>query len=66
MKAMASKYGSVAERLAAPMTRAQSLRLKDLAKEAYQPERYAMDLSFDEAERRIVALKAEIVLADSF
>lgn len=66
MKAMASKYGSVAERLAPPMTRAQALRLKGLAKEAYQPGQYAMDLSFDEAARRIDALKAEIALADSF
>jgi hypothetical protein len=63
MKAMASKYGSVAEQLAAPMTRA---RLKGLSKEAYQPEHYAIGLSFDEAARRIDALKAEIALADSF
>lgn len=48
------------------MTRAQALRLKGLAEEAYQPEQYAVDLSFDEAERRIDALKAEIALADSF
>jgi hypothetical protein len=66
MKAMASKYGSVAEQLAAPMTRAQALRLKGLAKEAYQPEQCAVGLSFDEATRRIDALKAEIALADSF
>ena len=31
------------------MTRAQALRLKNLAEEAYQPERYATDLSFEEA-----------------
>jgi hypothetical protein len=43
------------------MTRAQALRLKGRAEEAYQPEQYAVDLSFDEA-----ALKAEIALADSF
>ena len=66
MKATAVKYGSVSERLAGPMTRAQALRLKSLAGEAYQPERYAADLSFDEAARRIDALKAEIALADSF
>jgi hypothetical protein len=48
------------------MTRAQALRLKNLAEEAYQPERYAMDLSFEEAAHRIDALKAEIALADSF
>jgi hypothetical protein len=48
------------------MTRAQALRLKGLAEEAYQPDKYAPDLSFDEAARRIDALKAEIALADSF
>jgi DUF3072 family protein len=66
MKAMVTKYGSVADRLAGPMTRAQALRLKSLAEEAYQPEQFAPDLSFDEAARRIDALKAEIALADSF
>jgi Protein of unknown function (DUF3072) len=48
------------------MTRAQALRLKDLAEEAYQPDQFAANLSFDEAVRRIDALKAEIALADSF
>ncbi len=66
MKAAASKYGAVSERLAGVMTRAQALRLKSLAEEAYQPEQFAANLSFDEAARRIDALKAEIALADSF
>jgi hypothetical protein len=66
MKAMVMKYGEVAGRLAGPMTRAQALRLKSLAEEAYQPEQYAANLSFDEAARRIDVLKAEIALADSF
>jgi len=66
MKAMTTKYSDVPDRLASAMTRAQALRLKNLAEEAYQPERYAMDLSFEEAARRIDALKAEIALADSF
>lgn len=66
MKAMVTKYGGVAGQFARSMTRAQALRLKDLAEEAYQPEQYATDLSFDEASRRIGALKAEIALADSF
>ena len=60
MKAVKSKYGSVTERLAAPRTRAQALRLKGVAKEAYQAEQYAVGLSFDEAARRIDTLKAEI------
>ena len=66
MKAVAPKYGPVLERLAGPMTLAQALRLKSLAGEAYQPDQYAVELSSDEAARRIDALKAEIALADSF
>ena len=48
------------------MTRAQSLRLKRLSEEAYQPAQYARDLSSSEAARRIQVLEAEIELADSF
>jgi Protein of unknown function (DUF3072) len=66
MKATAMKYGGVMERVGAPMTRAQALRLGDLAEEAYQPDQYAKNLSFEEAARRIDALNAEIALADSF
>ena len=66
MKAMVTKYGKVAERIGARMTRAQALKLKAFAEEAYQPEQYAADLTSDEAERRIDALRAEITLADSF
>ena len=63
---MTTKYSDVPDQLASTMTRAQAQRLKNLAEEAYQPERYATDLSFEEAARRIDALKAEIALADSF
>jgi Protein of unknown function (DUF3072) len=63
---MVTKYAGVAGRRAGPMTRAQALRLKELAEEAYQPEQYAPNLSSDEAARRIDALKAEIAQADSF
>jgi hypothetical protein len=48
------------------MTRAQGLRLKRLAEEAYQPGQYVRGLSFDEAARRIQVLEAEIELANSF
>ncbi|WP_244442307.1 MULTISPECIES: DUF3072 domain-containing protein [Bradyrhizobium] len=48
------------------MSRAQALRLRSLAEEAYQPNQYARDLTSEEAERRIDALRAEIALADSF
>jgi Protein of unknown function (DUF3072) len=66
MKATAMKYGGVLEQVGEQMTRAQALRLQTLAEEAYQPERYAKNLSLAEAARRIDALKAEIALADSF
>jgi len=66
MRNMAVKYGGLPERFGAQMTRAQASRLKSLAEEAYQPRQYARDLGFEEAERRINALKAEIALADSF
>lgn len=52
--------------LAEQMTRGQSLRLKRLSEEAYQPAQYARDLSFTEAARRIQVLEAEIELANSF
>jgi hypothetical protein len=66
MRAAAVKYGGVQERVTAQMSRAQALRLKSVAQEAYQPEQYASDLTLDEAARRIDALKAEIELADQF
>ena len=66
MKAAAVKYGGVQQRLSAQMSRAQTLRLKSVAEEAYQPEQYANELTFDEAARRIDVLKAEIELADQF
>jgi hypothetical protein len=66
MHATATRYGGVQQRLGAQMTRAQALRLKTLSEEAYQPGQYARDLTFEEAERRIGALRAEIALADSF
>ncbi len=66
MRAMTADGGDLAGRLARPMTPAQAMRLKDLAEEACQPDRYAAGLTFEEAARRIDALKAEIALADSF
>jgi hypothetical protein len=66
MKTPAARYGGVRERAGVQMTRIQALRLKGLAEEAYQPRQYARDLSFEEAERRIHVLEAEIALADSF
>jgi hypothetical protein len=66
MKTVTAKYHGLKERLAGQMTRAQVSRLKSLADEAYQPNQYATNLSSEEAERRIHALKAEIELANSY
>ncbi|UGY03065.1 DUF3072 domain-containing protein [Bradyrhizobium quebecense] len=67
MSMVAVRFGGVAERLGGLlMSRAQALRLRTLAEEAYQPNQYARDLTSEEAERRIDALRAEIALADSF
>jgi hypothetical protein len=66
METTTLRYGGVRERLGEQMTRSQANRLKSLSEEAYQPRQYARDLSFEEAQRRIHALEAEIALADSF
>lgn len=66
MKTTAAMSDEVKVRLHGPMTRAQALRLKGLAEEAYQPQQYTGGLSFEEAARRIDALRAEIALADSY
>jgi DUF3072 family protein len=66
MRTSLVKYGGVRELADAQMTRAQASRLRGLAEEAYQPKQYMRDLSFEEAERRIRALEAEIALANSF
>ena len=46
------------------MTRAQALRLR--TRRGPISRQYARDLTFEETERRINILKAEIALADSF
>jgi hypothetical protein len=62
----AKAYFTDKHQVAGQMTRAQVLRLRRLADEAYQPGQYARDLSFTEAAQRILALEAEIELANSF
>lgn len=54
------------DQITQPMTRTQAATLRSLSIEAYQPKQFAKNLSRDEAEARIAALKAEIALADSF
>jgi hypothetical protein len=48
------------------MTPRQFATLRTLSAEAYQPKLFERDLTAEEAERRIAALKAEIELANSF
>jgi hypothetical protein len=50
----------------APMTPRQLATLRTLSAEAYQPKLFEQNLTAQEAERRIAALKAEIELANSF
>ncbi|HMM90827.1 DUF3072 domain-containing protein [Bradyrhizobium sp.] len=50
----------------APMTPRQRATLRTLSAEAYQPILFEKNLTAQEAERRIAALKAEIELANSF
>ena len=54
------------DQLDAPMTPRQLAMLRTLSAEAYQPKLFEKDLTANEAERRIAALKAEIELANSF
>ena len=50
----------------APMTPRQLATLRTLSAEAYQPKLFERNLTAQEAERRIAALRAEIELANSF
>jgi DUF3072 family protein len=50
----------------APMTPRQLATLRSLSAEAYQPKLFEKNLTAQEAERRIAALRAEIALANSF
>jgi len=49
-----------------PMTPRQTAMLRTLSAEAYQPKLFEKNLTAQEADRRIAALKAEIELANSF
>jgi hypothetical protein len=66
MRNAAVRYGGIEEQIIAQMTRAQAMRLRTLAEEAYQPKLFERDLSQAEADRRIEVLRAEIDLANSF
>jgi hypothetical protein len=49
-----------------PMTPRQLATLRTLSAETYQPKLFEANLTAKEAERRIMASKAEIELANSF
>jgi hypothetical protein len=66
MRNAAVRYSGIEEQITAQMTRAQAMRLRTLAEEAYQPRLFERDLSQAEADRRIEVLRAEIELANSF
>lgn len=54
------------DQIDAPMTPRQLATLRTLSAEAYQPKLFEPNLTANEAEKRIAALKAEIELANSF
>jgi Protein of unknown function (DUF3072) len=59
-------YDKFPDRLSRPMSRGQAATLQTLAVEAYQPKLFEENLSREEADRRIEALRQEIALANSF
>jgi len=48
------------------MSRGQAATLRTLSVEAYQPKLFEKNLTREEADRRIEALRQEIALANSF
>jgi hypothetical protein len=48
----------------APMTAAQQAELKQLAKDAFEPDAFGQHLTQDEAARRIATLRAKLKLQD--
>jgi hypothetical protein len=59
-------YDKFPDRLSRPMSRGQAATLGTLSVEAYQPKLFEEDLTREEADRRIEALRQEIALANSF
>jgi hypothetical protein len=59
-------YDRYPDRLKGPMSRGQANTLRSLSIETYQPKQFADDLTAEEADRRIEALRQEIELANSF
>ena len=59
-------YDQFPDRLSRPMSRGQAVTLRTLSVEAYQPKLFENNLTVEEADRRIEALRLEIALANSF
>jgi hypothetical protein len=59
-------YDQFPDRLSRPMSRGQAATLRTLSVEAYQPKLFEKNLTVEEADRRIEALRQEIALANSF
>jgi hypothetical protein len=62
----AESYDQFPDRLSGPMSRGQAATLRTLSVEAYQPKLFEKNLTREEADRRIEALRQEIALANSF
>jgi Protein of unknown function (DUF3072) len=62
----AMSYDKFPDRLSRPMSRGQAVTLRTLSVEAYQPKLSEENLTREEADRRIEALRQEIALANSF
>jgi hypothetical protein len=65
-KCRIARYDKFPDRLSRPMSRGQAATLRTLSVEAYQPKLFEENLTRDEADRRIEALRQEIALANSF
>ena len=59
-------YNRSPDRLSGPMSRGQAATLRTLSAEAYQSKLFEKNLTREEADRRIEALRQEIALANSF
>jgi hypothetical protein len=62
----AMSYDQFPDRLSRPMSRGQAATLRTLSVESYQPKLFENNLTVEEADRRIEALREEIALANSF
>ena len=59
-------YDKFPDRLSHPMSRGQAATLRTLSVGPYQPKLFKENLTREEADRRIEALRQEIALANSF